>query len=166
MSMLASGMNETLMHTVIANGGIMRYVTPGALDGFAAGALLSSLILLVVVVPRILRRQRQPAAEGTWSRRIRRRQARPDYFATPVDGGPFAAALSSVAERTALDGPDEFDHVDSGSAGYQSKHRMAEAGSTVRRPEARRGQARHAAPSGLSSRISGRSADSAMATRG
>jgi hypothetical protein len=91
-------MNEAVVTTTTANGGILHYFSPGALDGFAIGALLSGLILLVMV-PRLMRRA-QP--RGMFR----------DYFATPNDGGQFAAALSALQERAAAAGVDDITDVD------------------------------------------------------
>jgi hypothetical protein len=98
MWMSSGAVNEAVVHPSIANGGILHYISPGALDGFAIGALLSGLILLVMV-PRIMRRS-QP--EGLFR----------DYFATPADGGPFSAALSASLERAAATGLDDIGDAD------------------------------------------------------
>jgi hypothetical protein len=91
-------MNEAVAVATTASGGILHYISPGALDGFAVGALLSGLILLVMV-PRLMRRA-QP--KGMFR----------DYFATPSDGGQFAVALSALQERAAAADLDDGGDVD------------------------------------------------------
>jgi hypothetical protein len=92
-------MSEAVLTT--ANGGILHYISPGALDGFAIGALLSGLILLLMV-PRLMRRA-QP--QGMFR----------EYFATPADGGQFAGALEASRERAAAAGLDDIGDADTDS---------------------------------------------------
>jgi hypothetical protein len=91
-------MKEAIATTTTANGGFLHYLSPGALDGFAVGALLSGLILLIMV-PRLMRRA-QP--KGMFR----------DYFATPADGGQFAGALAAAQERAAAASADDMGDVD------------------------------------------------------
>jgi hypothetical protein len=127
-------------HTSSTGGGILHYITPGVLDGFAVGALLTGLILLLLVVPRM------------------RRRSRPDYFAGPVDGDGFGAATFEDAGQAAMRQFEPEPGIesgayssDSGHTPHRSKHRMTGSGDADLRRDGRRSQPRHAAPStGLS----------------
>src|SRR5260370_2122898 len=79
--------------TSAAGGRILHFITPGALDGFAVGALLTGVCLLLVVAPRMQRRARLSARDGVWSARMRHARVRPDYFAAPTDGAAFGSAV-------------------------------------------------------------------------
>lgn len=128
MTTWASATAEQAIHMLIATGGLLRYLTPGAVDGFVLGASLSGLCLLVVVVPRIMHRPGRRAGQ-TWSRGNRHARVRPDYFAAPVDDAAFGPAQSA-------------------RAGYRSRHRMTGwQQHAYRRVEHRHLAPRHAAPS-------------------
>lgn len=111
MRMPSGVVNEALARESAASSGIMHYISPGALDGFAIGALLSGLILLVMV-PRLIRRSRSDPAEGLWAYSPGRSRPRRDYFATPADGGQFGAALLAARERAAAADLDDFADAD------------------------------------------------------
>jgi hypothetical protein len=74
--------------------GLLHGVTPGAIDGFAIGALLTGVCFLVLVAPRMLRRSQLRARHGMWAAGMRHARVRGDYFASPGDGADFAAAIS------------------------------------------------------------------------
>jgi hypothetical protein len=226
---------------------------PGALDGFAVGALLTGLCFLVIIAPQMFRRSRLSARPSMWTASSRHARVRPDYYtapdfatpelatpelatpelatpelatpelatpdfvapdfaapdfaapdlatpglATPADtyflAAPtnldVAATGSLLADEAPTDCPDQSlevflpaagedfgghagadpyaspyadafgaaadDRIDLRGAdegpqesgrGYRSKHRMTDADTGDRRPEARRGPPRHAAPS-------------------
>jgi hypothetical protein len=127
---------QSAAHTSAARGGILHYLTPGVLDGFAVGVLLTGVILLLLVVPRM------------------RRRSRPDYFAGPVDGDGFGAAAFEDAGKAARrhfepEAAPESDAYssDRGYTPHRSKHRMTGPGDADLHTEARPSQPRHAAPS-------------------
>lgn len=167
-------------------------ITPGALDGFALGALLTGACFLAISVPRLLRRNRLPASEGTFSR-TRQPRFKRDYFANPADTGASPAdgdafggdgELAAAADGRWLAAADPFDafadddvilpgtggahltHEPSGRSGYHSKHRMP--GSDIARmADDSRTPPRHAAaPPRLPGSPSGRSAAPPIAARG
>lgn len=182
--------------TSSAGASLLHGITPGAIDGFAVGALLTGSCFLVVAAPRMLRRTRLSGRDGMWGTGTRRIRARHDYFATPtgsdaaaadpdaaadsdlyvapVGGNPYAPPTGGDPFTVVADddiilpgtGSDEASHDESGRSGYRSKHRMASS-DAERRADARRTPPRHAAPSaGLVSWMSGRFAASPLAARG
>jgi hypothetical protein len=79
--------------TTSAGAGVLHGIAPGALDGFAAGALLTGVCFLVIVAPRTLRRSRLSARESIWSGNTRHVHGKqPDYFATPADTHSLASS--------------------------------------------------------------------------
>jgi hypothetical protein len=60
-------------------------IAPSALDGFAAGALLTGVCFLIVIAPRAFRRDRLSARQGMWLGGLRRSRADTDYYATPAE---------------------------------------------------------------------------------
>lgn len=164
---------------------LLHGITPGALDGFALGALLTGACFLAISVPRLLRRNRLLEGEGTWSR-TRQPRFKRDYFADPADAGAPAAdsdplgadvdlAASAVDPFAAFADDDVIlpgtggaylTHEPSGRSGYHSKHRMP--GSDIARlADDSRTPPRHAAaPPRLPGSPSGRSAASPIAARG
>jgi hypothetical protein len=104
--------------TTGSGAGILHSIAPGALDGFAVGALLTGICFLVIVAPRTLRRSRLSAREGIWSGNTRHVHVRqPDYFAAPADthsqatadmyspapAGMYAPALADTYSLAATD---------------------------------------------------------------
>jgi hypothetical protein len=71
--------------TTSLGNGILHGISPGALDGFAIGAMLTGLCFLVIVAPRSFRRSRLSAPPGLWLSFIRRSRAERDYYAEPAD---------------------------------------------------------------------------------
>ncbi len=156
-------------------------IAPGAIDGFAAGALLTAACFLVVVTPRMLRRSRLSAREGMWGGGMRHALFRRDYGApdaeaiaaaadggslpVPAGGHPYAddADADVVLPGTAGDQPT---HDQTGRGSHRSKHRMT-GSDNDRRADAPRSAPKHAAPSGgLGSWMSSRFAASPLAARG
>jgi hypothetical protein len=128
---------------------LLRGIPPSAVDGFAAGTLLSGLCYLIVMAPRRgWRRGNRPAPRGS----ARTNAPAPhDHGATPPDLSAFADESTEivVAHPIHAQGPELLDrHSD-----HQSKSGLA---ATVieRRPEPRRSGGRHAAPTaGVGSRV-------------
>lgn len=91
--------------------GLLHGVTPGAIDGFAIGALLTGVCFLVLVAPRMLRRSQLRARHGMWAAGMRHARVRRDYFASPGDGADFAAAISGFGLTDLSDCSDGYNPV-------------------------------------------------------
>jgi hypothetical protein len=88
--------------TTSASAGLLHGFAPGAIDGFAVGALATGVCCLVVAGPRVLRRTRLSARDGVWGSTmwtsglriagVRRSRVQRDYFADPADGDSLLAA--------------------------------------------------------------------------
>ena len=90
--------------TTAAGAGASQAIAPGALDGFAAGALLTGMCFLLIVAPRTARRSRLSARRGLWSTAMRRGRERPDYYAEPADThSPAAADVEAAPSAEAPD---------------------------------------------------------------
>jgi len=78
--------------------GLLHYVAPSAIDGFAVGALLTGLCFIVAVAPRLHRQPRLSGQQDPWpvGRRLGRKPQR-DYYAVPADSAPAAEPVSSAA---------------------------------------------------------------------
>jgi hypothetical protein len=63
--------------------GILHGIPAGALDGFAAGAMLTGLCFLMIVAPRLLGRPRLAASLSIWPSFRRKSPAQRDYYAEP-----------------------------------------------------------------------------------
>jgi hypothetical protein len=86
----------------ISGSGILHGIAPGAIDGFAVGALATGACCLVVAAPRLLHRTRLSARDGMWGTGWRRSKVQRDYFAAPVDVDPawVEAAPAPVGAST------------------------------------------------------------------
>jgi hypothetical protein len=83
MSTLAAvAVRETAL---ISGTGMFHGFAPGAIDGFAVGALATGACCLAIAAPRLLHRARLSARDGMWGTGVRRSKVRRDYFAAPVD---------------------------------------------------------------------------------
>jgi hypothetical protein len=71
--------------TTAAGAGAAHAIAPAALDGFAAGTLLTGMCFVVVVAPRTMRKTRLSARRSLWSPALRTGKERPDYYAAPAD---------------------------------------------------------------------------------
>ena len=71
--------------TTSLGSGILHGVPAGALDGFAAGAMLTGLCFLMIVASRSLGRPRLAASLSIWPSFLRRSPAQRDYYAEPRD---------------------------------------------------------------------------------
>lgn len=135
---------------------LLNGITPSAIDGFAAGTILSGLCFLLVMVPR--RRSRRASrtklsasAASAKAPRIpmtpepSRYVAAPAYaVATPVPD-PFADESAEVVVSFPVrEHGAQLADVKDGD--HRSKHRVSATGVVERRPELRRGTGRHAAP--------------------
>src|SRR5215469_8475271 len=78
--------------TTAAGADAARAIAPGALEGFAAGALLTGLCFLVVVAPKTARARLAPRRDAQPTR-LRRARMRPDYYAVPADTHSQAGAI-------------------------------------------------------------------------
>jgi hypothetical protein len=90
--------------TTAAGAGASQAIAPGALDGFAAGALLTGMCFLFIVAPRSARRSRLSARRSLWPTAMRHGRVRPDYYAAPADThSPAAAEVEAAATAEAPD---------------------------------------------------------------
>lgn len=103
----------TVRETALISGtGIFHGFAPGAIDGFAVGALATGACCLVIAAARLLHRARLSAKDGMWGTGARRSKVRRDYFAAPVDAdaaadvtGPAATAELFAPEAEVLGYP-------------------------------------------------------------
>jgi hypothetical protein len=70
---------------LLSSTGLFHGFAPGAIDGFAVGALATGACCLAIAAPRFLHRARLSAKDGMWGTGVRRSKVRRDYFAAPVD---------------------------------------------------------------------------------
>lgn len=162
---VASGLGTSLLPTI----------APSAIDGFAAGTLLSALCVLLVMAPRRgLRRRRARARIGARTR-MRHNPMTPDLSGK---SGARRARLAAVAISDPLADESaevvisladrhEWAQLHGGtSGGDPTSHELPGSNVRERRPEARRGSGRHAArPVGVGSRVASKLAPSALAAR-
>jgi hypothetical protein len=129
-------------------------IAPSAVDGFAVGTLLSGLCFLMVMAPkRGLRRRKVSASEGML---VGSEPVQPEYAMSVTLSDPFADEAAEVVVSADGQFLEEVGPEPKG-AGYRSKHRQSDSMGGDRRPEIRRSQGRHAAPSnGIASRMAGR----------
>jgi len=128
--------------------GLLPAIAPSAIDGFAAGTLLSALCVLLVMAPRHgLRRRRARARAAARARAVAQVRAAHN---------PMTPDLSANAARQARLVP------------AASSNPLADESAEVvisrveRRPEAKRSSGRHAAPPvGVGSRVASRLAPAA-----
>jgi hypothetical protein len=86
MSTWAAVAVKEVAFTSSAGASLVHGFAPGAIDGFAVGALATGVCCLVIAAPRVLRRTRLTARDGMWGSGLRRgHKPQRDYFATPVD---------------------------------------------------------------------------------
>jgi hypothetical protein len=106
MSTLAAvAVRETAL---ISGTGMFHGFAPGAIDGFAVGALATGACCLVIAAPRLLHRARLSAKDGMWGTGARRSKVRRDYFAAPADAvvaGPAVTAELFAPEAEVLGYP-------------------------------------------------------------
>lgn len=88
----------------VSGSGILHGITPGALDGFAVGALATGACCLVVAAFRLRRRSRLSAKDGMWGTGVRRSKVRRDYFAESFDTDPGPANATVTPELFAPEG--------------------------------------------------------------
>ncbi len=141
----------TIKEAAVASGhgaGLLPAIAPSALDGFAVGALLSALCVLLVMVPRHFSRRApkaHPAAPAVTSPFA-------DESAEMVIGYPVRASSGQLPERSFPPPATTSSRTEVKSVGRRSKHRLTDAERLDRPerqdrlPEARRGAGRHAAP--------------------
>jgi hypothetical protein len=104
--------------TTAAGAGASQAIAPGALDGFAAGALLTGMCFLFIVAPRTAGRSRLSARRSLWSAVVRHRRERPDYYAAPADThSPVAAEVEATPTAEANPTAEAPDAVVSGATG-------------------------------------------------
>jgi hypothetical protein len=102
MSTLAAvAVRETAL---ISGTGMFHGFAPGAIDGFAVGALATGACCLVIAAPRLLHRARLSAKDGMWGTGVRHSKVRRDYFAAPVDAD--AADVAGPAVTAELFAPE------------------------------------------------------------
>jgi hypothetical protein len=155
---------------------LLPTIAPSAIDGFAAGTLLSALCVLLVMAPRRgLRRRRARNRIGARTS-MRHMQMLPDLSGKSAARRARLAAVAicdpladesaevviSLAERH------EWARLHDGASGggYPTSHELPGSNVRERRPEARRGSGRHAAPPvGVGSRVASKLAPHALAAR-
>jgi hypothetical protein len=92
---------DTAATTSLGNG-ILHGISPGALDGFAVGTMLTGLCFLVIVAPRALRQTRLSARPAVWPSFIRGLRVQRDYYAAPGDTYSLAADTYSLAAESEM----------------------------------------------------------------
>jgi hypothetical protein len=96
----------TVRETALISGtGMFHGLAPGAIYGFAVGALATAACCLVIAAPRLLHRARLSAKDGMWGTGVRRSKVRHDYFAAPVDAD-VAPDVSGPAATPELFAPE------------------------------------------------------------
>jgi hypothetical protein len=90
---------DTAVTTSLGNG-ILHGISPGTLDGFAVGTMLTGLCFLVIVAPRSLSRSRLSARPSVWPSFLRRPRVQRDYYAAPADTYSLAADTYSLAAES------------------------------------------------------------------
>jgi hypothetical protein len=90
---------------LISSAGMFHGFAPGAIDGFAVGALATAACCLVIAAPRLLHRARLSAKDGMWGTGVRRSKVRRDYFAAPV-GADVTADVTGPAATAELFAPE------------------------------------------------------------
>jgi hypothetical protein len=88
--------------TTSLGNGILHGISPGALDGFAVGTMLTGLCFLVIVAPRALRQTRLSARPAVWPSFIRGLRVQRDYYAAPGDTYSLAADTYSLAAESEM----------------------------------------------------------------
>src|SRR5580704_17129353 len=78
--------------TTAGGAGAAQAITPGALDGFAAGTLLTGMCFLVIVAPRTVLKSRLSGRRSLWAAGLRHERVHPDYYAAPADTHSVAPA--------------------------------------------------------------------------
>ncbi len=167
---------------VISHGaGPLHGIAPGAIDGFAAGTLLTTACFLVIVTPQMLRRSRLSAREGMWRGGLRRARFWRDYAAedaeaivaatdsdsypVQVGGHPFANDVDADVVLPGTAG-DQLTHDQTGRGSHRSKHRMTGSDSDHRQDAPRTAPKHAAPPTGLGGWMSGRFTAPPLAARG
>jgi len=163
---VASGLGTSVLPTI----------APSVIDGFAAGTLLSALCVLLVMAPRRgFRRRRTRARSGA-------RTSSPRNPMTPELSGGSAAPRRARLAAVAISDPlaDESAEVvisladtyewaqlpGRATGGNPTRHELPGSAMPQRRPEAKRGSGRHAAPPvGVGSRVASKLVPHALAAR-
>jgi hypothetical protein len=127
---------------------LLRGIPPSAVDGFAAGTLLSALCLLIVAAPRRPRRR---------GRRPVRESARANAPAVLDPTAPDLSAFADESAETVVAYPVQALSAEpllGQNDDHQSKSGLAALDVVERRSEPRRSGGRHAAPpTGVGSRV-------------
>jgi hypothetical protein len=160
-ALVASGLGSSLLPGI----------APSAVDGFAAGTLLSGVCFLLVMAPRHGARRNRLSAKA--AALIPAAPAPVTAYSGRAGAGtisdPFAdesAELVLPTDSPVRDNAVQLPEVKAG-AGYRSKHRLADQDAEQRRPDIRRSSGRHAAPSlSLSTRMAGHLPFHQLAVRG
>jgi hypothetical protein len=163
---VASGVGTSLLPTI----------APSVIDGFAAGSLLSALCVLLVMAPRRGFRRRRARARGGARPTIAHKSITPDLSGDPAARrrARLAAAATSdpLADESAevvisLAARHEWAQLSgNASSAYATRHELPGADVPVRRPDAKRGSGRHAAPPvGVGTRVASKLAPHALAAR-
>jgi hypothetical protein len=150
---------------IVASGvgaSLLPGIAPSAVDGFAAGTLLSGLCFLMVIAPKHgLRRGRLSARSGMLAS-VASAPVMSEYTMSATLSDPFADESAEVVVPGSAPVPDQASREPKAGA-YRSKHRLADPEAARdrrpenRRPEIRRSAGRHAAPSsGIGSKVAGR----------
>jgi hypothetical protein len=89
--------------TTAAGAGTAQAITPAALDGFAAGTLLTGMCFLVAVAPRTVRKSGLSARPRLWAAALRHSKVRPDFHAAPAE--THSTAVAPDLNEAVLDTP-------------------------------------------------------------
>jgi hypothetical protein len=159
-----SGLAALAVHDVavasVAGTSLPAGLTPSVIDGFAAGALLSGLCLLLVMAPRRILRRRRPTVRGAAWASAQHQLITPDLSAYAARPAKVLAAtiLDSLADESAevvvcLPGREARVPTRRPEARVPTRRpearvptRRPEPTVPTRRPEAKRSSGRHAAP--------------------
>jgi hypothetical protein len=133
---------------------LMPGIGPSAVDGFAAGTLLSGLCLMLVIAPlRGSRRTKSPARDRAPAKKAPHNPTTPDLSGYAAElaltvpraiGDPFAdESAEMVVSYPVREAAGQLPDVRKGRS--RSKHRSPGRAVAARRPEVRRSVGRHAA---------------------
>jgi hypothetical protein len=163
---VASGVGTSLLPTI----------APSVLDGFAAGTLLSALCVLLVMAPRRGFRRRRARARSGARPTIAHKSIPPDLSGDPAAMRRARLAAAATSDPLADESAEvvispaarhEWAQLSGHTSGsHESRHELPGSDVPMRRPEAKRGSGRHAAPPvGVGSRVASKLAPHALAAR-
>jgi len=162
---VASGLGTSVLPTI----------APSVIDGFAAGTLLSALCVLLVMAPRRGLRRRRARARSGIRASMPRKAVTPDLSGNSAAGrarlaaGAISDPLADESAEVVISLADTHEWAQlSGraSSGNPTRHELPGSDMPQRRPEAKRGSGRHAAPPvGVGTRVASKLVPHALAAR-